>query len=698
MAALSASTFNRNPRERPNNSMPLRYNSPDSAFEEAPMNENQESTERNLRLVQQAGDASAGRLALVALPWSQKDRPSAALAALAAYVRRERPAWELACHHSFVNFAARIGFDLYDALADHAYVGGELLNLSLLYPEKTGSARRRFGTWADETLPTEMLRSLGAGDWEEVFDFARASLDENLNEMVDAVSTGTDVVGLTTCFGQLFVNLAFAQRLKQRAPQTRIILGGSTVSARVGPSLLAEYRFVDYIVQGEGEGPLVALLDLLADQPDAVLKLDGVLTQSRDGAPCAEAALSETRSLDDLPVPDYDEYAVLADEYGIGWALPIEGSRGCWWDRTKRAGNPKSTCYFCNLNVQWGGYRQKSVPRLAAEIDELSRRYRNLRLFFLDNVLRAKGVTEFAQALAGQRKDYQIFYEMRANVRPYELLLLWEAGLCNTQFGIEGLSTSFLRRIGKGTTTIQNLQAMRLCSELGINNGANLIADFPGSTPEEVEETRRNLLDYALSFQPLNVSKFHLGVDSTVDALRESFGVTRVRNKEFYKAGLPDEVWRRLLLFDLDFDLEGEPADWTSVREACKTWYTKHAQRESHLLFYQDGGAFLNIIDDREEGRKEGTFEGQAREIYLYCAEIRSLSQLRRKFGLPEDELLETLEQFVADRIMFTEQSSYLSLAVASNPMTAARRIRTAYEEERESEPRLRQELPVLAA
>src|SRR5262249_8481668 len=159
-------------------------------------------------------------------------------------------------------------------------------------------------------------------------------------------------------------------------------LGGSTVSGRVGPSLLAEYRFVDYIVQGEGEGPLAALLDLLANRPGATLKLDGVLTQSRDCAPIAEPTTSETRDLDDLPFPDYDEYGVLAEEYGIGWALPIEGSRGCWWDRSKRAGNPKSTCYFCNLNVQWGGYRQKSVPRLAAEIDELSRRYRNLRLFF----------------------------------------------------------------------------------------------------------------------------------------------------------------------------------------------------------------------------------------------------------------------------------------------------------------------------
>jgi hypothetical protein len=31
------------------------------------------------------------RLALISMPWSRRDRPSAAMGVLAAYVRRERP-------------------------------------------------------------------------------------------------------------------------------------------------------------------------------------------------------------------------------------------------------------------------------------------------------------------------------------------------------------------------------------------------------------------------------------------------------------------------------------------------------------------------------------------------------------------------------------------------------------------------------
>ena len=41
------------------------------------------------------------------------------------------------------------------------------------------------------------------------------------------------------------------------------------------------------------------------------------------------------------------------------------------------------------------------------------------------------------------------------------------------QFGIEGLSSAFLRRIGTGTTVLQNLEVMKTCQELEIDNLAN---------------------------------------------------------------------------------------------------------------------------------------------------------------------------------------------------------------------------------
>src|SRR6185295_8604606 len=136
---------------------------------------------------------------------------------------------------------------------------------------------------------------------------------------------------------------------------------------------------------------------------------------------------------------------------------------------------------------------EKSAGTIVKQMKKLSTKYKNNRIFFLDNIIRAKGIQEFAVLIARQKIKYSLFYELRAHIRPYELLMLWEAGLEMSQIGVESLSTRILKKIGKGTTAIQNLQAMKVCAELGISHGANLIVNFPGVTSEEVNENAENI-------------------------------------------------------------------------------------------------------------------------------------------------------------------------------------------------------------
>ncbi len=626
------------------------------------------------------------RLALVAMPWSRRDRPSAAVGALAAYVRRERPDIEVASRSEFVELAYRIGIELYDQIADTAYTIGEPLYAPLLYPERREHVRQAFVDWAAKTMPA-------TGDAEAAFDRTFAALGAHLDALADELAASADVIGLTTCFGQLFANLALARAIKERKPSAIVILGGSTVSARIGPSVLSEYPFIDFILQGEGELPLIAVLDALVagDRAGAAAR-KGVLSQATAAEHPNGAAVWEVPNMDALPFPDYDEYAALADEHGIDWRLPIEGSRGCWWDRTKRKGNPKDTCYFCNLNLQWSGYREKSVARVVEELAAHSDKHQNLKIYFLDNIIRNRGVLDLADGIVALGKDFEIFYEMRASIRPHELAAMWEAGLRDVQFGIEGLSTSLLKRIGKGTTLLQNLQAMRLCKELGIANFANLIIDFPGSTPEEVAATTEAIGSLALSFEPLRVCPFLLGVDSTVERLREEFGVIEVRNRDSYRAALPDKVQNRLRVLDLSFDLVTPVADWTPVVEACARWEALHRRKGSKpLLHYRDGGTFLVIEDDRFDDFRSGTFDGVAREVYLYCTEIRSREEIARQFEARASpaSLDEILTTYIDFKIMAHEKEQFLALAIATSPHLAVRRIRAGFREPTSPLPRL---------
>jgi len=130
---------------------------------------------------------------------------------------------------------------------------------------------------------------------------------------------------------------------------------------------------------------------------------------------------------------------------------------------------------------------------VAAEIDYLTARYQTLAIALADNVLPRKASKEIFNTLAGLKKDLQMFAEIRATTTRPEL---------NLMIGIEALSTSLLAKLHKGTTAIQNLEIMRDCEALGLDNHSNLILHFPGSDDQDVAETLRSL-DFAAPYRPL---------------------------------------------------------------------------------------------------------------------------------------------------------------------------------------------------
>ena len=619
------------------------------------------------------------------MPWARKDRPSAAIAALSSYVRRERPEDDVRVFNEFLSTASTLGSPLYDALLDSSPRCSELLHLALYYPEKRTSVYTVFLDWIEKEKPfdrTELENGpVGRSGNADRFDWLLARLSERLEALVSSL-IDFDVVGFSVAYSnQIFPSLLAARRLKEQSARMTVVLGGAALCTGVGPSLLKAFPALDFIVQGEGERPLLAILDGL-DAPSQLARQPGILCRSNVDQHPRGAEPCEVEDLNDLPIPQFDEYAQAAEEMQIGWVLPIEGSRGCWWNCTQRSSNARRTCYFCNENVLWRGYREKSDKRIAEEFLSLSDRYRLLYFNFTDLVMRHHGIVELADAIKGHGRDFLFDYDLRASVRPHELLALYEAGLKQCLFGIEGLATRYLKRIGKGTTTMRNLQVLRLCAELRIHHESRLVTEFPGSTVDDVEETRRNLLDYALGYEPVQASPFALLLGSTVETLRADFGISAVQTEAMYRAGLPETVLQRITLPDVCFETQAPRVSWQPVMDAIDHWKKVHVEglgRAMPLLYYQDGGSFLFISDDRFGDHREGIYEGLAREVYLDCLEIRGIEVLKRRFPkVGEAEILEVCAEFVASRLMFEEDRHFLSLALATGPELAARRIHTA--------------------
>jgi ribosomal peptide maturation radical SAM protein 1 len=650
------------------------------------------------------------KVALVALPWNVIDRPSGALGALKAYLNHNQ-FYNIRCFYEYLTVSQYIGSELYSTISASAYEIGELLYLRLLYPENSEKITEYIVNYSIQKITNynsnELQLQLNTipNDSDKLAAMVNqicTSLDLHLRHLANTLAD-FDVVGLTTCYGQLFANLALAKYLKGISKNNVIILGGSTVSEISGVSILNTFSDVDFVVQGEGERPFLEAIRILEQGAlDDVQNVSGIIARETLKHKPNGAELWEVDCLDQLPYPDFDEYSEQAKSLSISWTLPMEGSRGCWWDRVRKTNNPKHTCYFCNLNLQWNGYREKTVDRLVDEIACQVKKYRRSKVFFLDNIVRFKNTKELAQKIENTNLGLELFYEMRANVSPEEIAAFYRAGLRSSQFGIEGLATSFLKKINKGTNVIQNLQVMKTCFELGISHGANIITGFPGTTQDDIDETLKNIIEYAICFEPLNANIFHLGLSSTVQRLASDFGITNLRNKDSIAEFMSEEISNKIQLVDMSYDSRDKQVNWDVVRDICKRWRNIKENAKlfggkfAPILYYRDAGSFITIEDMRGllvkllnlpkkventymctlPTHKETILENEEADIYRYCMKIRSrrdILQTFNKFG--ESGVINLLEKWKNERLIYEEDNKYLSLASAHRPIDALSRI-----------------------
>lgn len=602
------------------------------------------------------------RIALLSAPWPLFNRPSIQLGALKAFVGREFPGVAVDAHHLYLDFAAALGYDIYRPVSERNWLS-ECCFGALLYPERIDKIER---FWKSHSKGLSLGLKFG-----EICALLRAAS----RTILAAIPwTSYRLAGFSMCYGQLTSSLYLIQRVKEASPGTTIAVGGSACAGRMGYSLLETFPAIDFVVSGEGERPLVHLLRRLF-QPGRSGEAEpfpGLL--GRDHAQAE--GFSQMPDLDDLPMPDFSDYfdrlASMVPEKRFLPRLPVEMSRGCWW-RKPSAARTRPGCAFCNLNVQWSGYRSKSPGRIAAEIDNLVKTYEVLSLSFMDNLLPPAGLRDIFKSIEALGRDLRLFGEIRAWTEREVLLAMAGAGMAEVQVGIEALSTGLLKKLNKGTTAIRNLEIMKDCEASDLPSlSSNLITHFPKSDGRDVEETLANL-QFALPFQPLKATPFWLGYGSPAWSDPGAYGIRGVRNHPYYACLFPPEVLKTLALMIQGYRGKAREQErlWHPVKKAVESWEKTYKNLHDRpaggpILSYRDGGSFL-IISERRCGRDDMThrLRGTSRSIYLFCQQNRGIAEiLGRHPGFGEDRVLPFLSMMVEKKLMFTEGNRYLSLAV----------------------------------
>lgn len=614
--------------------------------------------------------ASSEKLLLVSAPWPLYSRPSIQIGTLKAFLRKKFPDLKVDAHHFYLKVAEAIGYRRYQAISERTWLA-ESVYAALLYPERMDTVENFFYRQAKGK---PLLKKI-------VFKNLASQVREVSEAFIHSVDWGDYVLaGFSICLCQLTASLYFIREVKKRFPNLLIVVGGSIFTGDATRNLFKTFPEINVVVNGEGELPLSRLVSDLRKSRSfgEMAHVKGIVTpESTENK--ASAFFNQMTDLSDLSPPDYDDYFDLLQSFSpektFFPTLPMEMSRGCWWHRPLEDG--KSTgCAFCNLNLQWEGYRAKKTMQTVSEIDHLTTKYKTLSVAFMDNLLPLKTSKDIFTRIGKLKKDLLLFGEIRATTPRHILADMRIAGMKEVQIGIEALSTRLLRKLNKGTTAIQNIEIMKHCETLGISNSSNLILCFPGSDQKDVDETLRNL-EFTLPYRPLKMVYFWLGLGSPVWRHPENFGIKAVFNHRNYAGIFPLEIFKSMQFAIQSYrgDLGHQRKLWMPVKKKLKAWKKtydelRRGSRHENILSFSDGRDFLIIRQKRtQDGHLTHRLEGTSRAIYLFCQEHRSLKRILERFtAVGSDQVVPFLRMMVDKKLMFEENNKYLSLAVPSNP------------------------------
>ena len=596
---------------------------------------------------------------IVSMPFQQADRPSIQLGLLTAI--GEAHGFPVRSLHANLDFAVRIGLDYYRRLADHR---GRQVGDWLFSVEAFGDAAPDpDGALLDE-LAAELsyLDDSGESARERLLAVRKHDVPAYLDALAEEFA-GVTLVAFSSTFQQNTASFALARRLKRRYPGIRTVFGGANFDGEMGLELVRSVDCVDFAVIGEGDTAFPRLLEALTsgDEPSGI---PGVARRVGDRVVATPPAAPHTR-LDESPVPDYTEYFARATRLGLPvkhLALPFESARGCWW-------GAKHHCTFCGLNGTTMRFRAKSPDRVLAELDELSRRHRTFRFDAVDNILEPRYLKELLPALAGGDRDYEIFYEVKANLTRAQLKALAAAGVTRLQPGLESLSSAVLSLMDKGVRAAQNVNLLRWARYYGIDVGWNILWGFPGETAADYAR-QAAVVPHLTHLQP-PASADRIWLERFSPLFSRVASLRWRRPEASYRHVYPSTVDVERMAYFFDYSFEGalDPLAYDALRDAVAGWSALWESGKPPVLVYRCAPGFLQIYDGRPERRGTYTFQDRVARIYLACVERpRTAAAVHRELDVPVTVVEDAFRRFADRGLMFLDDDLAIALATPATP------------------------------
>jgi len=271
-----------------------------------------------------------------------------------------------------------------------------------------------------------------------------------------------------------------SELIKKRHPEIPVCAGGIHPTM-VPRQTLNEFPSFDFVVCGEGELVVPAVLEELSKSNPDLKSIKGVITRDKTNI---DFWLSE--DVNTLPYPAWEEFD-LSRYPGVAIhrtnrEFHITTSRGCPYD-----------CCFCCRPPGYRKIRYRSIEHIIGEI------IRNIEEFGMEAIaFDDESFTINKQRLAGicktiidkgLNKKMRWMCSTRVDMVDYDLFkLMKKAGCYDIFFGFESADNEILKIAGKKITTAQMENAVKITRKAGIAAHGCFILNLPGETEETVEK------------------------------------------------------------------------------------------------------------------------------------------------------------------------------------------------------------------
>ena len=304
-----------------------------------------------------------------------------------------------------------------------------------------------------------------------VYPYSKQNLQSILSEF------DPQLIGVTAVTMNFSHAARVLQDVKSLAPNIITVMGGPHVSFCAQNTLDANPQ-IDVIVAGEGEDTIVELARSYQDR-QSWDQIRGLAFRTEDGI-VSTPTREPIANIDDLPDPA--RHLVPMGRYrALGLPISMTTSRGCPFQ-----------CIFCVGRKMVGGkIRYRNPGKVVDELAYLqSLDFHQINI--ADDLFTAskKHCLAVCDDIIRRQLDVQWTSFARVDTVSKPLLeRMRQAGCTAVSFGVESGSPAILRRIKKGITLDQVLNAVNLCNQVGITPQASFILGLPGENEQTLQET-----------------------------------------------------------------------------------------------------------------------------------------------------------------------------------------------------------------